>query len=638
MLTPDRWARVRTLLEEIVARPADDRLAHLAAANISEPDIREEVESLLRAYNQAGDFLDTSPMPTSGVAATESDAMPVLAPGTRLGWFEVLGPLGAGGMGQVYRARDTRLERNVAVKVMAPELADSPSSRDRFESEARAISRLTHPNICVLHDVGVATLDDDADHPFLVMELVEGQTLSARLERGALPPEKALQYGIEIAGALGAAHSAGIVHRDLKPANIMLTKSGVKLLDFGLAALHSTASMPDDKSGGHGWLIAGTLPYMAPEQLEGRNVDARADIFAFGAVLYEMVRGRKAFEGENQATLISAILSVPYRSDSVTPPALDRVIRTCLAKDPDDRWTNMHDVRLQLQGIADAAPQHRDERLPAASTLRRERWRLALGTLAALLIFAGLLALGYWTPWQTPRPNSTQRLSIELGVDGTLPLTDVPIALSQDGEWLAFVARVDGSTPLLHVRRLDQLTALPLNGTEGASPPCFSPDGQWIAFFADVKLKKVPVTGGAVVTLADAPNPRGMWWAEDGTIVFAPNNRMGLLRISSVGGPTQQLTTLANGEITHRFPQVLPGGSAVLYTASSEVNIAAGSTVVLQPLPAGKPTIVRRGGYFGRYVPSGHIVLRPGRYVVRGAFRCQALGSVGSAGTDDRCR
>ena len=607
---PDRWERVRTLLEALIDRPVNDRPEYLAAACASEPDIRGEVESLLNAHDAAAGFLEREGRPSSRTGTSiEVDARG-LEPGTRLGAFEIVAPLGSGGMGQVYRARDTRLDRSVALKVLAPDLARSASSRERFEREAQAISRLTHPHICVLYDVGSISLPGEGERQFLVMELVRGETLSARLSRGPLPIEQAVRLAIQIADALGAAHTHGIVHRDLKPANIMLTKSGVKLLDFGLALFQSGDS--GQRRNGSGsltdiGLLAGTLPYISPEQLEGREPDTRADMFSFGAVVFEMVTGRRMFGGTNDTIVIPAILSTPPPPGQFKPPALDYVIRTCVARDPEDRWATMHDVRLQLQWIGEHGLSGVGE--PSPVTGNRPRWRRAISwaVVASLAVLAGM-GISTWRRSEIATANPTHRLSVDLGASGTLPLTDVPIALSADGAWLAFVARTGSDAPLLHVRRLDQLTATPLGGTAGASTPCFSPDAQWVAFFADGKLKKVPVTGGGVVTLADAAGPRGMWWAEDDRIVFAPDNRTGLLRISSVGGPIERLTTLRDGEISHRFPQVLPGGSAVLYTASTEVNIGLGSTVMVQPLPSGQPTLVQRGAYFGRYVLSGHIL------------------------------
>lgn len=634
MSASNHWVRVRRVLEDIIDWTPEERTAYLAG-HINEPEIRDEVESLLQAHDSAGDFLEATPTFGSYCAPSASRSPAVLQPGTRVGSFEILAAAGLGGMGQVYRARDTRLDRIVALKIIAPNLANDPSSRERFEREARAISKLTHPHICVLYDVGVAAFGEHGERQFLVMELVEGQTLRERLEEGALPINQALRYGIQIADALAAAHHQKIVHHDLKPANIVLTKSGVKLVDFGLAAfIHQDSPlMGNDASATGIGVIAGTLPYMAPEQLRGRDVDARSDIFSFGAVLYEMVTGRRAFEGENHASLTSAILSTPYPSGTVRPASLDAVVETCLAKESDRRWSNMHDVALQLQRIFHEVTGPAFSRTGVTEPGKLGRWRrIAPWTLAAAFGVAWIVTLGQWTRAKSTPTVSTQRLSVELGVKGSLAMTDASIALSPDGLLLAFVARGDSNIPILYVRRLAQLTATPLNGTAGASSPCFSPDGQWVGFFADSKLKKVPVTGGAVVTLADAPSPRGMSWTEDGSIVFAPDKRMALVRVSSVGGPVQPLTTLANGEITHRFPQVLPGGMGVLYTASTEVNIGTGSTVMVQPLPSGTPRVVQRDAYFGRYVPSGHIVYLQDDTLFAVPFDAKRLEVTGPAG------
>ena len=590
--------RMFAIFDAALERPESEQDNFLADACRDDPQLKHEVESLLAAHKEAAGFLSGPPQ-VPGRAKFEDtlDSSPAIAPGTHLGVFVIESFVGAGGMGEVYRARDTRLGRSVAIKVLPPAAAADPRARARFTYEAQAIARLSHPRICALHDVGH---QDGRD--FLVMEYLAGETLAARLRRKTLSLPEALRTAIQIAEALAAAHSSGIVHRDLKPANVMLTPGGVKLLDFGLARLRaqgegdplSTVGGGTHDNTGSG-AVLGTLQYMAPEQLEGKDVDARADIFSFGAVLYEMVAGQKA-------------LSSPQPLAPVRPPTLDRVIRTCLEKDRDDRWTNIHDVQLQLQWIARDGSAADDEQT-IGTNRRAARWRHAVPwAMATILALGWLLVLWRWAPWNGTPPGSPQRLNIELGVNGTLSLTDAPIVLSSDGTMLAFVARRNGSAPQLHVRRLDQLTATPLDGTQGASTPFFSPDGQWLAFFADAKLKKIPVTGGAAVTLADAPDDRGGSWAEDGTIVFAPNNRSGLMRVSAVGGPTQQVTTLQDGEITHRFPQILRSGAAVLYTASTEVNIGDDAKLVIQPLPSGERIIVQRGGYFARYVTSGHIV------------------------------
>jgi eukaryotic-like serine/threonine-protein kinase len=627
-----RLEHMFSIFDAAVARPEREQAEFLADACRDDPQLRDEVESLLAAHREAEGFLSNRRRPPGEADLEDAQPSPPgLAPGTRLGVFAIESFLGAGGMGEVYRATDTRLDRLVAIKVLPSAAAGDPRARARFTGEARAIARLSHPRICALHDVGHHGSVD-----FLVMEYLEGETLAARLRRKVMSRQEAIRIAIEIAEALGAAHSSGIVHRDLKPANVMLTASGVKLLDFGLARLRAGAgSTPagDASSRTGSGLIAGTVQYMAPEQLEARDVDARADIFSFGAVLYEMVTGHRAFESQRQASLISAILSSPHSSATVAPLALDRIIRTCLEKDRDARWANMHDVQLQLQWIAQegSAPAV-EERADLTRRNPGRWWRAVPWTIATVLAVGCVLMLGRWAPWKGTPTVAPQRLNVDLGVNGTLSTTDAPFVLSPDGTLLAFVARTDGGAPQLHIRHLDQFTATPLDGTEGASTPFFSPDAQWLAFFADSKLKKIPVTGGAAVTLAEAPGDRGGSWAEDGTIVFAPNNRSALLRVSSVGGPTQPVTTLEEGEITHRFPQILPGGAAVLYTASTEVNIGDDAKLVIQPLPSGERIIVQRGGYFGRYLASGHIVYMQDDTLFAMPFDPQRLEVTGPAG------
>ena len=418
MIPPGRWDRVRDLFDRALACPAEQRAAFLQAECGGDDELRAEVESLLAAYPSAEGFLSPSPLKDGSSGEGRAQASPI-APGSRLGSFEVLEPLGAGGMGEVYHARDTRLDRHVALKVLTAELAGDPRGVERFEREARLISKLTHPKICTLFDVGAAVVDG-REVRYLVMELLDGETLAARLRRGPVAVPEAVDYAIQIVGALAAAHAAGVVHRDLKPANIMLTKSGVKLLDFGLARLRPSTiggAPPegralDDSLTVHG-LMMGTLPYMAPEQVRGHEVDARADLFAFGAVLYEMLTGARAFEGDSEAELIAAILErdpVPLDvRQPLVPAALERLVTACLARNPAERWQHAHDVELELKTIATGIA---DGTLPLSRSRGRRgarpaaAWRLHGAWAAVVLVVAAAL---WWfrpaAPDPAPPPN-----------------------------------------------------------------------------------------------------------------------------------------------------------------------------------------------------------------------------------------
>jgi len=509
-----------------------------------------------------------------------------LAPGTRLGPYEILGQIGAGGMGEVYKARDTRLERTVAVKVLPSHMSASPETRQRFEREAKTISQLSHPRICALYDVG-----REGETEYLVMELLEGETLSARLVKGSLPLEQTLRYGIEIADALDKAHRQGIVHRDLKPGNVMLTKSGVKLLDFGLAKAMAPAvqpsaltSLPTAMGGANltqEGTILGTFQYMSPEQLEGREADARSDIFAFGGVLYEMATGKKAFSGTSQASLISSIMKedpAPISTiQPMTPPALDRVVRTCLAKDPEDRWQTARDVVLELGWIAEGS---QAGTTPPAVAARRSRERVAWILSALLAIALALtLVLPYLGRARTSSEGRAVRLSVLPPEKGRfMPGT---IALSPDGTRLAFVAADADGRSLLWIRSLDALEARPLPGTERAYAPFWSPDGRFLAFFAEGKLKKVEASGGPpqiltnlTGTLSAGTVGRGGTWNREGVILFAPNPGGPLVRIADTGGATAPVTKLdvSRQENSHRWPVFLPDGRRFLYFARSRLK------------------------------------------------------------------
>jgi serine/threonine-protein kinase len=513
-------------------------------------------------------------------------------------------------MGEVYRARDTRLDRTVAIKILAPHLSGDPTLRQRFEREAKAISSLNHPHICVLYDVGH---QDGSD--FLVMEYLEGETLSKRLDKGPLPLAQVLKYGVEIADALDKAHRQNLVHRDLKPGNIMLTASGAKLLDFGLAkaapplaagatlTAAATRTTPVTQRG----TIVGTFQYMSPEQVEGKDVDARTDIFSLGSVLYEMVTGLRAFPGKSHLSVASAILEKEPEPIStlqpLAPQALDHAIRRCLAKDPEERWQTAHDVKLELQWIAEGGSQ---AGVPAPLVSQRKtRERLAWLT-AVVLAIALALALVFLSRDLRPAPASLARFSADLGQEVIATDWASGLAISPDGSRLVFVSRSPDRTQRLFLHALDSATATPLPGTENAQGPFFSPDGQWIAFFADGKLKKIATLGGVPATLCDAPSTRGGSWGEDGSIIFAPSNRNPLVRVSSAGGSPQPVTEL-RGEWTHRYPQVLPGAEAFLFTSCKTLDLEACAIEVQSVSPRQRRVLVQ-GGYYGRYLASGYLL------------------------------
>ena len=504
----------------------------------------------------------------------------MLATGAKLGPYEITGAIGAGGMGEVYRARDMRLDRIVAIKVLPAHLAGRAELRERFDREAKTIASLNHPHICTLYDTGH---QDEID--FLVMEYLEGETLAQRLQKGALPIQQVLQYAIEISDALDKAHRKGITHRDLKPGNIMLTKSGTKLLDFGLAKLAQEAvpatpesQLPTMKSGitGEGTIL-GTLQYMAPEQVEAKEVDARTDIFAFGAVVYEMATGKKAFEGKTQASLIAKILEIdppPISSlQPMTPPALDRVVKKCLAKEPEKRWQAASDVCDELKWIAEGGSQ---TGMPAPISASRKS-ALGDGRLAwivAAVFFLAASALGYFV-YSRPAPQQAHAVRFTLfppdkwSLAGTGAVTTgatAPVMISPDGQRVAFVAISAEGKSLLWVRSLDTLTAQSFAGTEGASAPFWSPDSRSLAFFAGGKLKKIDVSGGPPITLCDAPDNRGGTWNRDGLILFAPTNTSVLQKVSASGGVPAPATVLGQGELGQIRPSFLPDGRHFLYS------------------------------------------------------------------------
>src|SRR3984957_1957760 len=498
-----------------------------------------------------------------------------LTSGTKLGPYQIESLLGAGGMGEVYRARDTRLDRTVAIKILTQGVADAPEVRQRFEREARAVSSLSHPHICVLFDV---RHQDGIE--YLVMEYLEGETLAARIAKGPLSTAELLRYASQIADALDKAHRQGIVHRDLKPANVMLTKTGAKLLDFGLAKGEEifkgdidsspTMSRPLTVQGS----IVGTMQYMSPEQLEGKTVDARSDIFSFGAMLYEMATGSKAFEANSHASLIAAILKEeprPMRElQPLTPPGLEHIVKACLAKDPDDRPQSAHDLKLEFDWIRESSGI--SQVAQAAEAIERPSSRRK--TLSVILVSVGgtALAVGALAFLLRPQPAPAERLEFSIPLQEEMS----HMALSADGHMLAFVSPdpVSGANKV-SVQHIGSAATSVLPGTDGASYPFWSPDDAYVGFFADGKLKKVAISGGAPQVLATATTGRGGAWGRRGIIVFAPQASGWLWKINADGSNLAQLTEkVFDGTkiISHRWPVFLPDGEHLLFSTLTFTN------------------------------------------------------------------
>jgi serine/threonine protein kinase len=496
-----------------------------------------------------------------------------LAPGSKLGPYEIVGPLGAGGMGEVYRARDTRLERTVAIKILPASISADPVAKQRFEREAKTISGLNHPNICTLHDVGN---QDGVD--YLVMECVEGETLANRLGKGPLPLEQTLKYGAQIAEGLDKAHRNGIVHRDLKPGNIMLTCNGAKLLDFGLAKpsagllseMTLTAQIPASPVTREGTII-GTFQYMSPEQLEGKELDARSDIFSLGAVLYEMLSGRKAFEGKSQLSVASAILErepTPINKFlPMTPPVLEHVVKKCLAKSLEERWQSAGDLASELRWIAGASAQGGAD--DSSSPTVKSSWQRIAGIVALASLAATVLVLTFFLMRKGGSHGNGELGVVKLNI--ALPpkqelaadMTQA-VMLSPDGERVAYVA-ADSGVSHLYVRRLDQFESVAIPDSEGAIFPFFSPNGDWVVFFSQGKLKKAPVNGGQPVVISEMTSFfGGTWTPQDILVVSVPN--FGLATVPASGGSLQKISVASKDQIYPQGLTWLAGGDWVVFT------------------------------------------------------------------------
>jgi serine/threonine-protein kinase len=530
-------------------------------------------------------------------------------------------------MGEVYRATDGNLKRSVAIKVLPAAMASDADRLARFQREAEVLAALNHPNIAAIYG-----LEKTPDFTALVMELVEGEDLSAHIARGAIAVSESLPIARQIADALEAAHEQGIIHRDLKPANIKVRADGaVKVLDFGLAKAMDPAGASSTEAMNSPTLtnratqmgmIIGTAAYMAPEQARGRAVDRRADVWAFGVVLYEMLTGRRAFDGDDISITLASVLKEDVSWQALPadlPVPIRRLLRRCLEKDPKRRLSSIGDARLELDEAL--APPDRDGSgvtaatpVPAAAAVVAPAWRRALpwgvaGTLGVSLV----AALAVWALWRTAQSPAPRRLLASIGADVSLLTDRGPGAiLSPDGMTLVFCAQQANQTQLF-IRKLDQLQAVPLAGTAGAVYPFFSPDGKWVAFFAGGQLKKVAVTGGAPVKVADSETGRGGTWADDDTIIFSPGTELktALYRVPATGGTPVPFGTLSDGAVTQRWPQALPGAKAVLYTEHMAVTGFDGANIVVAPVSrdpsakAGPSKIVVPRAYYGRYVPSG---------------------------------
>ncbi len=631
----DRWRRIEEICDGALHREPADRAAYLVAECGLDENLRREVETLLAHEHSAEKFL-AAPVGALAARVLAAPPEPDLV-GQRLGDYDIVARLGAGGMGVVYRAKDRRLGREVAIKVLPAVLEVDQARLARFEREARLLATLNHPHIGAIYGL----VEAEGRHA-LVLELIEGETLAATLARGRLPVERTLTLGAQIADALDHAHRRGVTHRDLKPSNIMLTPSGAKLLDFGVGKWSHKAGespVPGFSTVTQDGTIVGTIHYMAPEQLEGRDADARSDLFSFGAVLYEMLAGHKAFDGSSQASIIAAILEAPTpRLSSVggaLSPRLDRVVGKCLAKDPDHRWQSARDLGDELKWIADEeahppAPAAGAAPMPTTSTQRRFVAKPALAVAGALaLALAGWAA---WTRWPAPTGTAATGSPIRFVVQpppGVRVLLLYHFDISPDGGQLVYVGSEATSGSRLFVRRLDRFETIPLPGTERGRIPVYSPDGQWVAFARDDSLNKVGASAdSSPVMLADEignVNFHVTWPIS--TALFLATRGKPIRRMFAEGGePTAVTSVRADAEIDHHSPSLLPGGDALLFAVHGKRNRF---SIAVQSLRSEERKTLIESGFDPKYSPTGHLVFARGSAILAVPFDATRLAVTG---------
>jgi Tol biopolymer transport system component len=631
-MKPERWQQIKQIYHAVLEHEESQREGYLHEACAGDDVLREEVESLLARETRGDGFLESPAVEVAARTMARDSGRSMI--GQRLGSYKIVSLLGAGGMGEVYQARDTKLGRDVAIKVLPPAFVHDPDRLSRFQREARMLAALNHPNIATIY--GLEQLE--GVH-YLVMELVSGQTLAERIHVGALKFEEALKVAAQMAEALEAAHEKGVIHRDLKPANLKVMPEGrVKVLDFGLAKAFAgdgeldlsnapTLTTMGTKEG----RILGTPSYMSPEQARGKVVDKRTDIWAFGCVLYEMLTGKRAFRGETVSDTIAAVLELEpdwQILPAAAPAKIRDLLRRCLHKDIQHRMRDIGDARIEMEE-ASAAPAMPEPTatLTGVRALGRRAIILSVGALLLVAIITGLVV---WNLKPSP-PQPVSRTVITLPPGQQLAGLDLgpAVALSLDGSRLAYVAR-QGGTQEIYLRAMDSLETKPIPGTEGGVSPFFSPDGQWLGFFAGGKLKKISVNGGAAVTVGDAADPRGANWSSQGTITFVPTNVSVLHQVPDGGGAPQPLTRFEKGDVSQRWPEFLPGGKVVLFAAGPSALSFTNAQVAVQSVGTGERRNLIQGATQPRYASPGHLVYAQGGNLMAIPFDSQRLTATGA--------